>query len=89
MALGATSGDVLRLVGGQGLWLIAIGLVSGVGGALGVTRLMAGLLYGVSPSDPPTYFALTLVLGVVGFLACWLPARGATRVDPLVALRAE
>jgi putative ABC transport system permease protein len=89
MALGATPRDVLRLVGGQGLWLIGIGLACGVSGALGVTRLMAGLLYGISPSDPPTYFALTLVLGLVGFLACWLPARRATRVDPLVALRAE
>jgi putative ABC transport system permease protein len=89
MALGASAGDVLRLVSGQGLWLVGIGLACGVAGALGVTRLMAALLYGVSPSDPPTYFALTLVLGLVGFLACWIPARRATRIDPLTALRAD
>lgn len=89
MALGATPRDVLRLVGSQGLWLLGIGLLCGVGGALGVTRLMAALLYEISPSDPPTYFALTSVLAIVGFLACWLPARRATRVDPLIALRSE
>lgn len=89
MALGATSGDVLRLVSGQGLRLISIGLVAGVISALLLTRLMAALLFEVSPSDPPTYFALTTVLAVVGVLACLLPARRATLVDPMVALRSE
>jgi putative ABC transport system permease protein len=89
MALGATEGDILRLVSRQGLWLIGLGLACGLLGALGVTRFMASLLYGISPSDPPTYFALTIVLALVGFLACWLPARRAASVDPMVALRAE
>lgn len=89
MALGATEDDVLRLVGRQGLWLVGLGLGLGLVSALGVTRFMASLLYAISPSDPPTYFFLTLVLAVVGLLACWLPAKKATRVDPLIALRAE
>ncbi len=89
MALGASANDVFRLVGGQGLALVAAGLALGVVSALGLTRFMAALLYGISPSDPPTYFALTTVLAIVGLAACWLPARRATRVDPMVALRAE
>lgn len=89
MALGASPGDVLRLVGRQGFILVGAGLVLGVAAALGLTRFLAALLYGISPSDPPTYFTLTLVLAVVGLLACWLPARRATRVDPILALRAE
>lgn len=89
MALGATEADVLRLVGRQGLALVGAGLVVGLAAALGVSHLIASLLFGISPTDPPTYFALTLVLGVVGLAACWLPARRATRVDPLVALRAD
>ncbi|MBA4137136.1 MAG: hypothetical protein C0518_07455 [Opitutus sp.] len=89
MALGASQNDVLRLISRQGFVLVSSGLAIGVVAALGLTRLMAGLLYGVSPSDPPTYFALTTLLGVVGLVACWLPARRATLVDPLVALRSE
>jgi predicted permease len=89
MALGASPGDVVRLVGRQGLILVAVGLAIGVTTALGLTRFMAAILYGISPSDPPTYFALTLVLGVVGVVAAWLPARRATRVDPMIALRAD
>lgn len=89
MALGASEGEVLRLVGKQGLALVGLGLLIGVVAALGLTRFMAVLLYGVSPSDPPTYFVLTTVLAVVGLVACWLPARRATRVDPMIALRAE
>jgi putative ABC transport system permease protein len=89
MALGAQPGDVIRLIGRQGAWLVGLGLVLGLGAALGLTRLMAGLLFGVSPSDPPTYFALSVVLALVGALACWIPARRATRVDPMIALRSE
>jgi putative ABC transport system permease protein len=89
MALGASEGDVLRMVGRQGLKLVGLGLVIGVVAALGLTRFMAALLFGVSPSDPPTYFALSTVLAAVGLVACWLPARRATRVDPLTALRSE
>ncbi len=89
MALGASEREVLRLVGRQGAWLVLVGMVLGIGTALGVTRLMAGLLYGISPSDPPTYFALTIVLAFTGLLACLLPVRRATRIDPMVAIRME
>jgi putative ABC transport system permease protein len=89
MALGATTGDVLRLVSRQGLILVGSGLVIGLVAALTLTRFMAALLYEISPSDPPTYFVLTTVLALVGLLASYLPARRATRVDPLTALRAE
>jgi putative ABC transport system permease protein len=73
----------------QGMTLTAIGLVIGAGAALAATRAMAGLLFGVGASDPPTYVALALVLAAVALLACWLPARRAARVDPMVALRSE
>ena len=89
MALGAQPRDVLRLVGRQGFILVSAGIGLGLVAALGLTRFMAGFLYGVSPSDPPTYFALSIVLALVAFVACWLPVRRATRVDPVVALRAE
>jgi len=89
MALGASPGEVVRLVGRQGFVLVAVGLVTGIISALVVSQLLASLLYGVSPSDPPTYFTLTLVLAAVGLFACWLPARRATRIDPLTAIRAE
>ncbi len=89
MALGAAPRDILRLVSRQGFGLVSIGLVIGVASALGLTRLMASVLFGISPSDPPTYFALTTLLAAVGLLACWIPARRATRVDPLIALRSE
>jgi predicted permease len=89
MALGAQPGDVLNLIGRQGFRLVAIGMVLGLAAAFGLTRFMANFLFGVAPSDPVTYVGLTLVLGLVGLLACWLPARRATRVDPIVALRSE
>jgi len=87
MALGATEGDVLRLVGRQGLAIVATGLALGLAAALTLTRLMAALLYGISPSDPPTYFTLTSVLAIVGLISCWLPARRAARINPLDAIR--
>jgi len=89
MALGARRETILRLVLAQGSRLVALGLALGVGGAVLLTRLLSSLLFGVSPHDPATYAALVAVLGLVGALACWLPARRATRVDPLVALRSE
>jgi putative ABC transport system permease protein len=87
MALGAQPQDVLRLVGRQGLWLVGTGLGIGLVAALALTRLMSSFLYGVSPSDPPTYFVLSFVLAAIGLLACWLPARRATRIAPMASLR--
>ncbi len=89
MALGAQSADVLRLILRQGMLLAAVG--SGIGLAIGFggTRLLKTLLYGVNAADPLTFAAVTLLLTLVTFLACWLPAKRATRVDPMIALRAE
>jgi putative ABC transport system permease protein len=89
MALGALPGDVLRMVLGRGLLLAAMGLSIGLAGALGVTRLLRALLIGVAPSDPLTFVACGAVLLGVALAACYVPARRATRVDPLVALRYE
>ncbi|HEY0154184.1 MAG TPA: ABC transporter permease [Longimicrobium sp.] len=89
MALGARTGQVLRMVVGQGLTIAAIGVGIGLAGALAVTRLMAGLLEGVSPSDPLTFALVALLLASVAVLASWLPARRAARVDPMIALRSE
>jgi ABC-type antimicrobial peptide transport system permease subunit len=89
MALGAQRRDVLALVVRQGLLLAAAGIVAGLGLALAVTRLVASLLYDVSASDPLTYAVFSLLLAVVAAGACLLPARRATRVDPMVALRYE
>jgi putative ABC transport system permease protein len=89
LALGAEAGDVLRLVIRHGMKLIAAGLVIGIAGALALTGLVKGLLFGVTPSDPLTHVIVVLVLTVVAILACWIPARRAAKVDPIVALRYE
>lgn len=89
MALGAQRRDVLRLVIGRGLQLTIIGVVIGLVGAWGLTRVMASLLFGVTPTDSITLIGVVLVLAVVALFACYVPARRATKVDPLVALREE
>lgn len=89
MALGAERRDVLRLVLKQGLLLTGLGLILGLIAALTLTRLIPTLLYGVNTTDPLTFVAVVLLLAVVALLACWVPARRATRVDPMIALRCE
>jgi predicted permease len=89
MAIGAARGDVLRLVMGMGLRLLAAGVGLGLALSLGLARVIASQLWGVSPSDPLTVACVVLLLFGTGLLACWVPARRATRVDPVVALRYE
>jgi putative ABC transport system permease protein len=89
MALGAARGNVLQLVMRQGMSLVIIGLVLGIAGAFGVTRLLATQLFGVKPTDPMTFTMVALGLALVALVATLVPAMRATRVDPLVALRQE
>jgi ABC-type antimicrobial peptide transport system permease subunit len=89
MALGAQRTDVLRLVLGQSLVLTAVGIVLGIGGALSVARYLDKMLFGLTPFAPTTFIAVSLMFGLVATLAAFVPARRATKVDPLVALRCE
>jgi putative ABC transport system permease protein len=89
MALGAERGDVLRMVLGQGMKMAAAGVVLGFIGSVLATRALAGMLFGVNTTDPLTFSAVAVLLSVVALLACYMPARRATKVDPMVALRYE
>jgi putative ABC transport system permease protein len=89
MALGASPGDVLRMILGQGLSTILVGLACGALGAYALTRTMESLLFGLSATDPLTFLAVALLLASVTLVACYIPARRATRVDPMIALRYE
>ena len=89
LALGARRADVLRLVLTQGTKMAGLGVLIGVAASLLLTRLMAKMLYGVSPSDPLTFFAVAAILTLVALAASYIPARRAMRVDPIVALRYE
>lgn len=89
LALGAQTRDVLRLVLGQGMRLVLLGIAVGLAGSFALTRVLAGMLFGVAPTDPLTFAAVSLLLAGIALLACYLPARRATKVDPLVALRDE
>ena len=89
MALGAQRGDVMRLVLGEGVRMALVGVAAGIAAALGLTRLMAEELFGVTAQDPLTFAVVAILLTLVALLACYLPARRAMRVDPVVALRYE
>jgi putative ABC transport system permease protein len=89
LALGAQTGDVLKLVVGQGVKIVLVGIIVGLGAAFALTRVIAGLLFGVSATDPVTFIGIATLLFVVAMLACYLPARRATKVDPMAALRSE
>jgi hypothetical protein len=89
MALGAEPGDVLRLVVRQGMTMVLTGVAIGCAGAFAAGHLISSLLFGVSPADPLTYSASATVLAAVALAACYIPARRAMRVDPMIALRYE
>ncbi|MCA1659404.1 MAG: FtsX-like permease family protein [Verrucomicrobiaceae bacterium] len=89
IALGAGKGSIFRLVVGQAMTLVGISLIIGLAGAFAATRLLNSLLFGVGASDPVTFISIVLLVSAVAFIAAWLPARRATRVDPIIALRAE
>jgi putative ABC transport system permease protein len=89
IALGAQVGDVLKMILGQGMAVIGVGLVVGLAAAFALTRLLRTLLFGVGENDPLTFVAITAILVLVALIACYIPARRATKVDPLTSLRAE
>jgi putative ABC transport system permease protein len=89
MALGARTSDVLRVVIGQGIKLISIGITLGLAGAFATTQVLKSYLFGVTATDPLTFILISLLLASVALLACYLPARRATKVDPIVALKCE
>jgi len=89
MALGAERAGIFKMVLGQGIRLTIVGIALGLGGAFALTRVMSSMLFGVTATDPWTFVVIPIVLGVVALAACFVPARRATRVDPMVALREQ
>jgi predicted permease len=89
MALGAQSADILKMVVSEGLGLVLVGLGIGLAAALGLTRLMSNMLFGIKPYDPVTYTSAVVLLLAVAFVACFIPAHRSTRIDPMIALRYE
>jgi len=89
MALGAREGDVMKLVVRRGMALAGAGVAIGLIASYAMTRLMKTLLFGVSATDPLTFTVIALSLGLIALLACWIPARRAAKVDPMIALRCE
>jgi putative ABC transport system permease protein len=89
MALGAQRGDILALVVSQGMFLVLSGLAVGVAGASALTRFLSSILHGISPTDLPTFIGVAVLLALVALIACYLPGRRATKIDPMEALRYE
>jgi ABC-type antimicrobial peptide transport system permease subunit len=89
MALGAQRADILRLVVGQGLTLVAIGVIVGLCGAFGISRLLGTMLFGISATDAVTFVGVPIVLGSMALLASYIPAMRVTRIDPMLALKVE
>jgi ABC-type antimicrobial peptide transport system permease subunit len=88
-ALGAARYDVLRLLLGWALSLVSVGVIVGILGSVAVTRLLSGFLFGIKPTDPMTFLAVPLLLASIALLASYVPARRATKIDPMAALRCE
>ena len=89
MSLGAAGYDVLKLLLEWALSMVALGVITGVVGSVAITRVLSGFLFGIKPTDPITFLAVPLLLGTVALLASYIPARRATKIDPMIALRYE